>query len=86
MVAFLCWAAAGKTMSLVGLLQSSVERSIPIVLGAIAGCLCERAGVINIAIEGQLLFGAFAGAVVASATDSLWLGSSPPPSPARCSG
>jgi general nucleoside transport system permease protein len=71
---FLCWAAAGKTMSLVGLLQSSVERSIPIVLGAIAGCLCERAGVINIAIEGQLLFGAFAGAVVASATGSLWLG------------
>jgi general nucleoside transport system permease protein len=73
-VAFLCWAAAGKTMSLVGLLQSSGERSIPIVLGAIAGCLCERAGVINIAIEGQLLFGAFAGAVVASATNSLWLG------------
>ncbi len=71
---FLCWAAAGKTMSLVGLLQSTVDRSIPIVLGAIAGCLCERAGVINIAIEGQLLFGAFAGAVVASATGSLWLG------------
>ena len=73
-IAFLCWAAAGKQMSFVGLLQSTVDRSIPIVLGAIAGCLCERAGVINIAIEGQLLFGAFAGAVVASASHSLWLG------------
>ena len=71
---FLCWAASGKTVSLVGLLQSSVDRSIPIVLGALAGCLCERAGVINIAIEGQLLFGAFAGAVVASASHSLYLG------------
>jgi general nucleoside transport system permease protein len=73
-IAFLCWATAGKTMSLVGLLQSSVDRSIPIVLGAVAGCLCERAGVINIAIEGQLLFGAFAGAIAASASGSLWLG------------
>jgi len=73
-LAFLCWSDARKTMSLVGLLQSSVDRSIPIVLGALAGCLCERAGVINIAIEGQLLFGAFAGAIVASVTNSLWLG------------
>jgi general nucleoside transport system permease protein len=74
MFSFLCWTSAGKTMSLVGLLQSSVDRAIPIVLGALAGCLCERAGVINIAIEGQLLFGAFAGAIVASASHSLYLG------------
>ncbi len=74
LLSFLGWASAGKTMSLVGLLQSSVDRSIPIVLGALAGCLCERAGVINIAIEGQLLVGAFAGAVVASASHSLYLG------------
>ena len=33
-------------------------------LGALAGCMCERSGVINIAIEGQLLVGAFAAAVV----------------------
>ncbi len=72
--AFLCWAAAGKSMSLVGLLQSSVWRSIPFVLGALAGMLCERSGVINIAIEGELLLGAFTGAVVGSVAGSLWLG------------
>lgn len=73
-LSFLCWADAGKTMSLVGLLQSTASRSIPIVLGALAGCLCERAGVINIAIEGQLLLGAFVAAVAASVTGHLWIG------------
>jgi len=46
----------------------------PADLGALAGCLCERSGVINIAIEGQLLLGAFAGAIFASAFGVLWLG------------
>lgn len=73
-LAFICWADAGQRLSLVGLLQGSVNRSIPLVLGALAGCLCERAGVINIAIEGQLLLGAFTGAVVASVTGNLWVG------------
>src|SRR6266545_2548338 len=60
-LALLCWADAGKIpLSLVNLLQSTVARSIPLVLGALAGCLCERSGVINIAIEGQLLLGVFA--------------------------
>jgi simple sugar transport system permease protein len=40
----------------------------------LAGCLCERSGVINIAIEGRLLLGAFAGAIFASAFGVLWLG------------
>jgi general nucleoside transport system permease protein len=74
-LSLLCWADAGKIpLSLVNLLQSTVAFSIPLVLGALAGCLCERSGVINIAIEGQLLLGAFASAVVASAFGTLWLG------------
>ena len=54
-IAFLTWAAAGGQLSLVGLLRGSLARATPIALGAMAGVLCERAGVINIAIEGQFL-------------------------------
>ncbi len=74
-LALLCWADAGKIpLSLVNLLQSSVARSIPLVRGAVAGCLCERSGGINIAIEGQLLLGAFGAAMIASVTGVLWFG------------
>jgi len=75
-ISLLCWAYAGSAIPLnvVNLLQSTMNLSIPLVLGALAGCMCERSGVINIAIEGQLLLGAFAAAVVASAFGALWLG------------
>ena len=46
---------------MINLFQGTLADSIPLILGALAGCLCERSGVINIAIEGQLLLGAFAG-------------------------
>jgi simple sugar transport system permease protein len=78
--AMLCWAAAGSarnSMNLVDLTSATVVNAIPIVLGALAGVMCERSGVINIAIEGQLLTGAFAAAAVSSAvgaTAGLWLG------------
>jgi len=72
----LCWAYAASSIPLnvVNLLQSTLNLSIPLVLGALAGCMCERSGVINIAIEGQLLLGAFAAAAVASAFGTLWFG------------
>jgi general nucleoside transport system permease protein len=68
--AFLCWAAAGKTFPLANQFQGTLNFATPLILGALAGVLCERAGVINIAIEGQFLVGAFTAAVVASMTDS----------------
>ena len=71
---FLTWVASGKSMSLVGVLQTTVYRAVPITFGALSGVLCERSGVVNIAIEGMLLSGAFVAAVVASATGSNWLG------------
>jgi simple sugar transport system permease protein len=64
--AFLTWAADGKSFSLVGMLQATLVRAIPIALGALAGVLCERVAVVNIAIEGMLLAGAFTGAVAGS--------------------
>jgi simple sugar transport system permease protein len=75
-IALLCWADAGQTtaFNVVNLLQGTFGQSIPIMLGALAGVMCSRSGVINIAIEGQLLLGAFTAAIVASSSGSLWLG------------
>ena len=74
-VAFLCWADAGRIpLPFTSLLSTTVDSAIPLMLGALSGCLCERSGVINVAIEGQLLTGAFGAAVVASAFGSIWLG------------
>ncbi|HEY2575091.1 MAG TPA: ABC transporter permease [Streptosporangiaceae bacterium] len=66
--------ANGIPVNVVSLLQATLASSIPLILGALAGCMGERSGVINIAIEGQLLFGAFTAAVVASGVGVLWLG------------
>lgn len=74
MLSFLAWAAHDNSMNLVGLVGSTLLRSVPLTLGALSGVLCERAGVINVAIEGQFLVAAFAGALVASATQTLWYG------------
>jgi general nucleoside transport system permease protein len=73
-VTFLCWAAAGQTFPLTNQLQGTLNVATPLILGALAGVLCERAGVINVAIEGQFLAGAFAAAVLATVTGSLLAG------------
>ncbi len=71
---FLVWAAAGKSMNLTGLLNTALYMSVPITLGAFSGILCERAGVVNIAIEGMMLAAAMVGALVGSISGSLWVG------------
>lgn len=65
-MAFLVWATAGKAFSLTGMMQATMVRAVPIALGGLAGVLCERVAVVNIAIEGMLLAGAFAGALMGS--------------------
>ena len=64
--AFLVWATADHRFSLTGMLQATIVRAVPIALGGLAGVLCERVAVVNIAIEGMLLSGAFTGAVAGS--------------------
>ncbi len=71
---FLVWAAADKSMNLTGLLNTALSMSVPITLGAMSGVLCERAGVVNIAIEGMMLAAAMVGALVGSISGSLWVG------------
>ncbi len=71
---FLVWATAGKSLNLAGLLSTTLSKSVPITLAALSGVLAERAGIVNIAIEGMMLSGAFTGALVGSLTGSLWVG------------
>jgi len=65
---------SGKTMTISDLLRGSLVLAVPLIFGSMAGVLSERVGVVNIAIEGQLLAGAFTSALIASITHSLWLG------------
>ncbi len=73
-VGFLTWAAAGASIPVSGLLIGTLGISVPLIFGALGGVISERAGVVNVAIEGQLLAGAFVAAVVASITRQPLLG------------
>ena len=73
-LAFLAWAARGKSMNLSGMINSSLLRAIPIILAALSGVMCERCGVVNIGIEGMMLVGAFFSALIGSLAESVWIG------------
>jgi general nucleoside transport system permease protein len=74
LMSFLTWIASGKFIPFTGLLQGGLLLAIPLIFGSMSGLICERSGVINIAIEGQLLASAFVAAVVASLTGLAWWG------------
>src|SRR5262245_25255533 len=54
-------------------LSSTLRQSTPIILGALAGIMCERSGVINIGIEGMMLMAAFLGFLFNVWTGNLFL-------------
>ena len=72
--AFLVWAAADGLVPVTGLLFGAVSLSIPLIFGALGGVIGERAGVVNVAIEGQFLFGAFVAALLSSITHNPFVG------------
>ena len=74
LVGFLTWAAAGHTVPVPGLLIGTIGISVPLIFGSLGGVISERVGVVNVAIEGQLLAGAFVAAVVATVTHQPFLG------------
>ena len=55
------------------LLASTLRVATPLIRCALAGTLCERAGVIDLGLEGKMLLAAFATASAGVATGSLWL-------------
>jgi simple sugar transport system permease protein len=73
-IGLLGWLAAGSAVPVSFILGSAIVLAVPIVLGALGGVMSERVGVVNIAIEGQLLTGAFMAAVVGTLTQNLWIG------------
>ena len=72
-IGFLTWAAAGRDLPfpVSNQFAGTLSLATPLVFGALCGVLCERAGVVNVSIEGQFLAAAFAAAVAGSVTDSV---------------
>lgn len=75
-VAFLVWAAAGQSAGLPvpSVVLQTALATVPLVLGSMSALLAERSGVVNIAVEGQFLAGAFTAALTASMTGNVWVG------------
>ena len=74
LVALLGWLAAGSVVPVAFILGTALVLAVPIILGAMAGVMSERVGVVNIAIEGQLLTGAFVASVVSTLTGNQIIG------------
>ena len=55
-------------LNLTSVLIGSSSVAMVLIFGALSGVMCERAGVVNIAIEGQFIGGAFVGTMIASTT------------------
>ena len=66
------------TVFFVGILGLALVKATPIAFGAMSGLMCERSGVINIAIEGMMLMGAMMAFLGSVAFDNLTGGGLPP--------
>lgn len=73
-VAALTALAAGGSIDIIGMLASSLRMCTPIALGALAGILCERSGIINIGIEGMMLAAAAFGFGANLYFKNIWIG------------
>lgn len=68
-----CWLAyAWDGRQTTAVLRATLTFATPLILCALTGLLCERSGVVNIGIEGQLLASAFTSFMVASTVGVFW--------------
>ena len=72
--ALIVFIGANANVPLTWLLTGTLAISTPLIFGSMAGLVSERVGVVNIAIEGQLLAGAFTSALIGSMTGNPFLG------------
>jgi general nucleoside transport system permease protein len=56
------------------LLEAAVRAGTPILLAALGELLAERAGVLNLGVEGMMLVGALAGFIVSQQSGDPWIG------------
>ncbi len=68
-----------------GLWVSVLRIATPLIFGTLGALYCERAGVLNLGIEGIMTFGAMIGWLTVYNGADLWVGVLPPPLPALCS-
>jgi simple sugar transport system permease protein len=78
LIALLSWAARSpgpsitSSVNITSILVGSSATVMVLVFGALSGVMCERSGVVNIAIEGQFIGGAFLGSMIASTTNNFF--------------
>ncbi|MEN0040294.1 MAG: ABC transporter permease, partial [Pseudomonadota bacterium] len=60
--------------TIIQLLDLTVRSAVPLLLACLAGLYSERAGIVDIGLEGKMLGGAFAAGATAAVTGSAWLG------------
>jgi ABC-type uncharacterized transport system permease subunit len=78
LLALLFWAARTpgpspiEYVNVTSFLVGASATTMVLIYGALSGVMCERAGVVNIAIEGQFIGGAFLGSMIASTTGNFY--------------
>ena len=59
---------------IISLLAATLRVATPLIFATLGELFCERAGILNLGIEGTMFFGAFAGFTITYLTGSLWIG------------
>ena len=59
---------------IVDIIAATLRIATPLIFATLGELFCERAGILNLGIEGTMFFGAFSGFTAASLSGSLWVG------------
>ncbi len=68
------WETILSQVFILGLLTAGIRIATPLLLAALGEIVCEKAGILNIGIEGTMLAGSLAGFLGANYTGNVWLG------------